>query len=114
MPWLLALPGLVALLAFHFVPIAFGAFYAFTNWDGLSHATWIGLQNFEFFVTDPSLVPAIVNTLLLLGSVIAITVVFGVLIALLVNEPFPGQGIRKVRCFAQSSLDGPPQGRIES
>ena len=36
------------------------------------------------------------NTLLLLGSVIAITVVLGVALALLVNEAFPGRGIVRV------------------
>ena len=36
------------------------------------------------------------NTLLLLGSVIVITVVGGVALALLVNEPFPGRGIVRV------------------
>ena len=36
------------------------------------------------------------NTLLLLGSVIAITVVLGVGLALLVNEAFPGRGIVRV------------------
>ena len=36
------------------------------------------------------------NTLLLIGSVIVITVVLGVALALLVNEPFPGRGIVRV------------------
>jgi sorbitol/mannitol transport system permease protein len=57
---------------------------------------FIGLANIEFFVTDPDFGPAVFNTLLLLGSVIAITVVLGVLLALLVNEPFPGRGIVRV------------------
>ena len=35
-PWLLALPGLVALFAFHFLPIGFGSYYAFTDWNGLT------------------------------------------------------------------------------
>ena len=35
-PWLLAVPGVVALFAFHFVPIAFGGYYAFTDWNGLT------------------------------------------------------------------------------
>ncbi|MED5619673.1 carbohydrate ABC transporter permease [Ideonella sp. BN130291] len=57
---------------------------------------FIGLMNYEFFVTDPSFSTAVGNTLLLLGSVIAITVVLGIAIALLVNEPFPGRGIVRV------------------
>ena len=55
-----------------------------------------GLENFHYFVTDPDFWPAVWNTLLLIGSVIVITVVLGVLLALLVNEPFPGRGIVRV------------------
>src|SRR5262249_27697560 len=40
--------------------------------------------------------PAILNTLLLLGSVIAITVVGGIGLALLIDEPFHGRGIVRV------------------
>ena len=43
-PWLLALPGVAALFAFHFVPVGLGGYYAFTNWDG-ARATWLGLDN---------------------------------------------------------------------
>ena len=55
-----------------------------------------GLDNFEFFITEPSFATAVVNTLLLLGWVIIITVVGGVALALLINEPFPGRGIVRV------------------
>ncbi|WP_280156521.1 sugar ABC transporter permease [Piscinibacter sp. XHJ-5] len=57
---------------------------------------FIGLANYEFFVTDPSFGTAVVNTALLLGSVIAITVVGGVALALLIDEPFPGRGLVRV------------------
>ena len=57
---------------------------------------FVGLENFEYFVTDPSFITAIGNTLALLGSVIAITVVFGVAIALLINEPFAGRALVRV------------------
>jgi sorbitol/mannitol transport system permease protein len=54
---------------------------------------FIGLANYEFFVTDPSFATAVGNTLLLIGSVIAITVVGGIALALLINDPFPGRGV---------------------
>jgi sorbitol/mannitol transport system permease protein len=57
---------------------------------------FVGLANFEYFVTDPSFITAIGNTLLLLGSVIAITVVLGVAVALLINEPFAGRGLVRI------------------
>jgi sorbitol/mannitol transport system permease protein len=55
-----------------------------------------GWSNYEFFITDPAFSAAIINTLLLLGSVVLITVVFGLAIALLINDPFPGQGLVRI------------------
>src|SRR5260370_36186034 len=66
-PWLLAVPGLVALCAFHFVPIGLGSYYAFTSWNGLTHATWVGLRNFRAIVDDGSARGAIWHTLQLAG-----------------------------------------------
>ena len=57
---------------------------------------FVGLENFEFFVTDPSFTTSVINTVLLLGSVIGITVLLGVAIALLINEPFAGRGLVRV------------------
>ena len=37
-PWLLALPAIVLLVAFHFVAQAEGAWYAFTDWHGVGAA----------------------------------------------------------------------------
>lgn len=46
-PWLFAAPAVVLLLVFHVVANAAGGYYAFTDWDGISRATWVGLDNFR-------------------------------------------------------------------
>ena len=95
---LLLVPAVGSLFLWMIVPLAMTIYFSLINYNLMQPGDhpWIGLQNFEFFVTDPSFGTAILNTLLLLGSVILITVVLGVLIAMLVNEPFPGQGIVRV------------------
>lgn len=95
---LLLVPAVGSLFLWMIVPLVMTIYFSLINYNLMQPGDhpWIGLQNYEFFVTDPSFGTAILNTLLLLGSVIAITVVFGVLIALLVNEPFPGRGIVRV------------------
>jgi sorbitol/mannitol transport system permease protein len=55
-----------------------------------------GLENYKYFFTDDAFMPAVRNTLVLLGSVMGITVVFGIGLALLVNEPFPGRAFVRV------------------
>ncbi len=59
-----------------------------------------GLDNIVFFVTDPSFSVAVVNTLLLLGSVIVITVSLGVVIALLIDDYFPGRSVVRLLLIA--------------
>jgi sorbitol/mannitol transport system permease protein len=91
-------PAVVSLFLWMIVPLAMTLYFSVIRYNLMQpgdHA-WAAFDNFEFFVTDPSFWPAILNTLLLLGSVIAITVVLGVIIALLVDAPFPGQGIVRV------------------
>ncbi|HYP33173.1 MAG TPA: sugar ABC transporter permease, partial [Burkholderiaceae bacterium] len=94
---LLLAPAVGSLFLWMIVPLAMTLYFSVIRYNLMEpgeHA--FGLENFRFFVTDPSFGTAILNTLLLLGSVIVITVVLGVLIALLVNEPFPGQGVVRV------------------
>ena len=55
-----------------------------------------GLENFSYFVTDPSFGAAVWNTCVLLGSVIVATVLLGIALALLIDEPFPGRGLVRV------------------
>jgi raffinose/stachyose/melibiose transport system permease protein len=62
-PWLIAVPALGLLVAFHFAPVAFGSYYAFTSWNGLSHPRWVGLENFREILSDPSSSNALRNTL---------------------------------------------------
>jgi len=95
---LLLAPAVGSLFLWMIVPLAMTLYFSVIRYNLMEPGEhpFVGLENFRFFVTDPSFWTAILNTLLLLGSVIVITVVRGVLIALLVNEPFPGQGIVRV------------------
>ena len=91
-------PAVGSLFLWMIVPLAMTLYFSVIRYNLMEPGDhpFVGLENFRFFVTDPSFWTAIVNTLLLLGSVIVITVVLGVLLALLVNEPFPGQGVVRV------------------
>src|SRR5262245_28535881 len=77
-PWLLAVPGLVAIVAFHFVAVGFGAYYAFTSWNGFeSHARWVGLANFREIFSDASALGALRHTLVLAGCFVVLVNVIG-------------------------------------
>ena len=98
LPRALMAPAVVTLFLWMIVPLLMTIYFSLIRFNLMQpdQVGFNGLANFEYFVTDPSFGTAVVNTLLLLGSVIAITIVLGVAIALLVNEPFPGQGVVRV------------------
>jgi sorbitol/mannitol transport system permease protein len=98
LPRLLLAPAVGTLFLWMIVPLAMTLYFSLIRYNLMQPdaSGFAGLANFEFFVTDPSFTSAVGNTALLLGSVIAITVVGGVALALLIDEPFPGRGIVRV------------------
>jgi sorbitol/mannitol transport system permease protein len=97
-PRLLFAPAVVSLFLWMIVPLVMSLYFSVVHYNLMQpgEKTFLGLENFRYFVTDPDFGPSVVNTLVLLGSVIAITVMLGIALALLVNEPFPGRGIVRV------------------
>jgi sorbitol/mannitol transport system permease protein len=98
LPRALMAPAVVTLFLWMIVPLAMTIYFSLVRYNLMQpgEKSFIGLSNYEYFVTDPDFGPSVLNTLSLLGSVIAITVILGVALALLVNEPFPGRGIVRV------------------
>ncbi len=98
LPRLLLTPAVTTLFLWMIVPLGMSVYFSLIRYNLLSpdQSGFAGLENFEYFVTDPSFGAAVLNTVLLLSSVIGITVVLGVAIALLINEPFAGRGLVRV------------------
>ena len=98
LPRLLLTPAVATLFLWMIVPLVMTIYFSVIRFNLMQpdQTGFVGLENFEYFITDASFGTAVVNTLLLLGSVIAITVVLGVAIALLTNEPFAGRGLVRV------------------
>jgi len=98
LPRILLAPAVVTLFLWMIVPLVMTIYFSLIRYNLMQPGEhgFVGLANYEFFVTDPSFGTAVLNTALLLGSVIAITVVGGVGLALLIDEPFPGRGLVRV------------------
>jgi sorbitol/mannitol transport system permease protein len=97
-PRALLAPAVVALFLWMIVPLVMTLYFSVINYNLMQPEVtgFVGLENYIYFMTDPSFGTAVVNTLLLLGSVIVITVVGGTLIALLIDEPFLGRGLVRI------------------
>lgn len=97
-PRALLAPAVVSLFLWMIVPLVMTLYFSVINYNLMQPEVtgFVGLENYIYFMTDPSFGTAVMNTLLLLGSVILITVIGGTLIALLIDDPFPGRGLVRI------------------
>jgi sorbitol/mannitol transport system permease protein len=92
--WALA-PSVAALAAWSFVPLALTLYFAFLryNLQDPDNTGWAGFSNFYYFFKDPYFLKDLINTILLVVGTIIATVVGGIFLALLLDQPFWGRGI---------------------
>jgi sorbitol/mannitol transport system permease protein len=97
-PRLLLTPAVLTLFLWMIVPLVMTIYFSLIRYNLMQpdQSGFIGLENFRYFMTDPSFGPAVMNTLLLLGSVILVTVIGGILLALLIDEPFAGRSLVRI------------------
>jgi len=91
-------PSVVLLLAWMAIPLGMTLWFSFQRYNLLNPAAggFAGWFNYEFFLTDPAFTAGIGNTLLLVGGVLAISIIGGTLLALLLDQPIFGQGIVRI------------------
>ncbi len=87
-------PSVLLLLGWMLVPLGFTLYFSFQRYvlTSPSPMSWTGWDNYYWFLTDPSFNDALFNTLKLVGGVLLITVVFGILFAILLDLPMWGRG----------------------
>ncbi len=95
---LLVTPAVLVLLAWMIVPLVMTLWFSFQYYNLINPETagFAGVDNYQFLVTDPDFWVSLRNTMVLLGSVLVITVGFGILLAVLFDQPFPGRNIARV------------------
>jgi raffinose/stachyose/melibiose transport system permease protein len=100
--WLV--PGLVLLLGAHYIAVVAGAWYAFTDWNGLSSPNVVGLRNFEQIFRDPAARLAFVNTILLAVTFVVGANLIGLLLALGLHRAVKSRNLLRSAFFAPVAL----------
>jgi len=105
-PRLLQTPAVLLLLVWMLIPLGMTLYFSFIRyvlnslrkpeWTTPSISNWRGFGNYEFVLNSKDFLFAIQNSLFIVGSILFLTVILGVLIAVLINKSFPGQGIVRV------------------
>lgn len=76
-------PAALVVAVLLYLPFLWTVYLSFTNYDGLSPATWAGLANYRQLLHDPALLSSIRNTLLWVVGSLVLTVGLGLLVAVL-------------------------------
>ncbi len=95
-------PSVILLLLWMIVPLGMTLYFSFLRYNLLrpERTGFFGLKNYQYLLTDPAFTSTIINTLVLVAGVIVITIVAGVLLGLLLNKDFFGQGIVRLLVIA--------------
>ncbi len=98
----LVAPSVILLFLWMIVPLAMTIYFSTLNYNLLDpdSARFIGLQNYIDFLADPDFIGALVNTLIIVAAVLAISVVGGIFVALLMDQPIYGQNVVRVLVIA--------------
>lgn len=91
LPW----PSIIFMIIVTQVPLLITLGYSFERWNLLQpdRRRYIGFDHYPDVITDPNFWVIIKNTLVLTVSVVFVTFVVGMIMALLLNREFPGRGI---------------------
>lgn len=103
---LMLAPAVILLLGWMLVPLSMTLFFSFKKYlpmrgDSMANGLdWVGFANYTRFVTSSSFWPSVQTTLVIVGGVLAITVILGVLLAILLDQPMWGQGMVRIFVIA--------------
>jgi sorbitol/mannitol transport system permease protein len=95
-------PAVILLFVWMIVPLAMTIYFSTLHYNLLDpgNESFVGLDNFTYFLTDPTFLASLRNTLVLVGSVLVITLVLGVLVALLLDQHVVGRNIVRLMVIA--------------
>ena len=99
---LLMVPCVGSLLVWMIVPLALTIIFSFIRFNLLKPEVsgFAGFENYSYLWSDESFFPAIINTIVLMGSVLIITVVLGTLLAVLYDREFFGKNVATLLVIA--------------
>ena len=99
---LMLAPAVILLLGWMLVPLVMTLWFSFRNYLPLRGGDqgFAGIDNFVRFVTASSFWPAVGATMIIVVGSLVITIVLGVLLAVLLDQPMWGQGIVRILVIA--------------
>src|SRR5690606_26774960 len=105
--WLFAMPWILGFLFFTAGPMLASAGFAFTEYNLLQPARWVGLENVRHALTEDALVWQSLKVTSIYAFVsVPLQIVFGLIIALLLNANIRGLQYYRTIYYLPSVLSG--------
>lgn len=103
----LALPNLVLIAVFTYMPLISNAYYSTLNWTlGAASATVVGLGNYVTFFTGPDAPAVLGTTAVFTVATVGGSMLLGLLVALALNSKVRGTTFARSAVFAPYVLSG--------
>jgi sorbitol/mannitol transport system permease protein len=95
-------PSVLPLLLWMIVPLLMTIYFSLIHFNLLNPTVtgFAGFQNYVYLAGDPAFVPALINTVIFIGAVLIISVVAGVLLAVLYDQEFFGKNVAMLLVIA--------------
>ncbi|MCX8500901.1 MAG: sugar ABC transporter permease [Alphaproteobacteria bacterium] len=95
-------PAVILLLVWMIVPLGLSLYFSVMHYQLLDseNIRFAGLDNYRYFVTSLGFAAAILNSLLLVATVLIITMVGGLGFALLLSQPIWGRGLLRIMAIS--------------
>ena len=96
--WYLIVPAVLVVLLVIGFPLAQVIVYSFMKYklDGVTPASFAGLQNYAFVLSDPDWWRAVWNTLVFTFFSVTLETILGLAVALVANAPFKGRTLFRI------------------
>ncbi|KGR75202.1 carbohydrate ABC transporter permease [Ureibacillus sinduriensis] len=108
-PYLFILPSFLFIMGFLFYPIAMVFYYSVQHYDISApyYNRFAGLENFvQIFTQDKLFFPSLLNSLKWVVSEVGLQLVFGMILALLLNQTFKFRGMIRAVAFVPWAISG--------
>jgi ABC-type sugar transport system permease subunit len=100
-------PWLIGFLLLGLWPLIQTFYYSFTSFNLFNDPEWVGFKNYVTILTkDPIFVQASINMLIYVVSATTISIGGGLLLALALNQKFPGNHFFRIIIYVPSLLVG--------
>ena len=97
---IMMIPSFLVYVFFIIMPVLITIYYSFMKFTGVGESKFIGLKNYANLFRDPFFFTALKNTCIILVMSVIVLLPLSLLLALLLEKPFRGNGLCKAMIFS--------------